>query len=145
MMAEDNSPLFSRPAPSSGGTVSGWLVAILLILFAALYLQMSGLWPRPLLDPSASMRPVTPRGDLAEDEKSTIELFKAVHQSVVHITTSTSVVQDYRMNPVDVPLGSGSGIVWDQNGYIVTNYHVIRDARLQRGGTGRIVDQHGAD
>src|SRR5579862_6537188 len=143
MMAEDNSPLFSRPAPSSGGTVSGWLVAILLILFAALYLQMSGLWPRPLLDPSASMRPVTPRGDLAEDEKSTIELFKAVHQSVVHITTSTSVVQDYRMNPVDVPLGSGSGIVWDQNGYIVTNYHVIRDARLQRGGKIRVVLSNG--
>jgi len=144
MMAEDNSPLFSRPAPSSGGTVSGWLVAILLILFAALYLQMSGLWPRPLLDPSAAMRPVTPRGDLAEDEKSTIELFKSVHQSVVHITTSTSVVQAYRMNPVDVPLGSGSGIVWDQNGYIVTNYHVIRDARMRSGGKIRVVLSNGA-
>lgn len=27
-----------------------------------------------------------------------------------------------------VPAGTGSGFVWDDNGYIVTNYHVIRSA-----------------
>lgn len=27
-----------------------------------------------------------------------------------------------------VPAGTGSGFVWDENGYIVTNYHVIRSA-----------------
>ena len=126
-----------RPGPSTGGTVSGWLVAILLILFLGLYLKMSGLWPAPLLDPNAAPRTVTPRGDLAEDEKSTIELFSAVNQSVVHITTSAVVVQ-FRMNPQEIPQGSGSGFIWDQNGYVVTNYHVIRDARCS-GGKVRVI------
>eukprot|EP00957_Ditylum_brightwellii_P204477 15339454-Ditylum_brightwellii.AAC.1 len=30
---------------------------------------------------------------------------------------------------MDVPLGSGSGIVWDEKGHIVTNYHVVRQAQ----------------
>ncbi len=76
------------------------------------------------------MRPreVTVRGNLAEDEQATIALFRAVNQSVVHITTS-AVVQNFRMNPIEVPQGSGSGFIWDSKGYIVTNYHVIRAAR----------------
>ena len=119
---------FSRPGPSAGGSVNGWLVAVLLILVAALYLQFNGLWPQPLFDPNAAPRDVTPRGNLAEDEQSTIALFRAVNQSVVHITTS-AVVQNFRMNPTEVPQGSGSGFIWDSKGYIVTNYHVIRQAR----------------
>jgi len=30
---------------------------------------------------------------------------------------------------MEVPLGSGSGFVWDDKGHIVTNYHVVRNAR----------------
>jgi S1-C subfamily serine protease len=81
-----------------------------------------------LLDPNAGPRVVTPRGNLAEDEQATIELFKSVNKSVVHITTS-AMGRDFRMNPTEVPAGSGSGFVWDNKGYIVTNYHVIRAAR----------------
>lgn len=117
-----------RSGPSAGGSVNGWLVAILLILVAALYLQFNGLWPQPLLDPHATPREVTPRGNLAEDEQATIELFKSVNKSVVHITTS-AMGRDFRMNPTEVPAGSGSGFIWDNKGYIVTNYHVIRAAR----------------
>src|SRR5580704_10977337 len=125
-----------RPAfngPSSGGTVNGWLVAILLIAFVALYLKLSGYWPHSLFDPGAAPRDITPRGDLADDEKSTIAIFKAVNGSVVHITTS-AVVDNFQVNPVEIPQGSGSGFVWDNKGYIVTNYHVIRDARRRGGG-----------
>jgi S1-C subfamily serine protease len=124
--------------PSSGGTVNGWLVAILLIAFVALYLKLSGYWPHSLFDPNASSREITPRGDLAEDEKSTIAIFKKVNGSVVHITTS-AVGEDLRMNPVEIPQGSGSGFVWDSNGYIVTNYHVVRDARPRPGARGGII------
>ena len=126
-MAQDRPETYMRPGPSAGGSVNGWLVAILLILMAALYLQVNGMWPQPLLDPNASQRVVTARGNLAEDEKSTIDLFKSANQSVVHITTS--VTRDFRMNPTEVPAGSGSGFIWDNKGYIVTNYHVIRAAR----------------
>jgi S1-C subfamily serine protease len=126
-------------APSAGGSVNGWLVAILLIAFVALYLKMSGYWPHSLFDPNAAPREITPRGDLAEDEKATIAIFKADNQSVVHITTS-ALRADFRMNPVEVPQGSGSGFVWDDKGYIVTNYHVVRDARPRRNGGGGVIN-----
>ncbi len=32
------------------------------------------------------------------------------------------------MNIEEMPQGSGSGIVWDSAGHIVTNFHVIRSA-----------------
>lgn len=127
-MAQDRPETYMRPGPSAGGSVNGWLVAILLILMAALYLQVNGMWPQPLLDPHATPREVTARGNLAEDEQATIALFKSVNQSVVHVTTS-AMSRDFSMNPTEVPAGSGSGFVWDNKGYIVTNYHVIRAAR----------------
>jgi S1-C subfamily serine protease len=30
---------------------------------------------------------------------------------------------------MEVPLGAGSGFVWDDRGHIVTNYHVVRNAQ----------------
>ena len=78
----------ARPAVRS--TV-GWLAILLISVGLRLYLQLNGLWPQPLLDPQRGPPgPVTPRGNLAEDERPTIELFRSVNQSVVHITTSLS-------------------------------------------------------
>ncbi len=131
-------PRSASNGPSSGGTVNGWLVAILLIAFVALYLKLSGYWPHSLYDSTAGPREITPRGDLAEDEKSTIAIFKADNASVVHITTS-ALGEDFRMNPVEIPQGSGSGFVWDNKGYVVTNYHVIRDARPRRSSRGGVI------
>ena len=34
----------------------------------------------------------------------------------------------FTLDVLEVPQGSGSGFVWDKNGHIVTNYHVIRGA-----------------
>ena len=78
--------------------------------------------------PATDPRPITPRGDLAGDEKSTIELFRKASPSVVFIT-SLGEAFDYRSrNILEVPRGSGSGFIWDNAGHIVTNYHVIREA-----------------
>lgn len=71
---------------------------------------------------------VQPRGDLADDEKSTIELFSRVSPTVVHITTNTLARSRLTRNLQEVPNGTGSGFVWDNLGHIVTNYHVIKDA-----------------
>jgi S1-C subfamily serine protease len=72
---------------------------------------------------------VTPRGDFAEDEKTTIELFARVSPSVVHITTEAIhrniITSDIRRTRA----GTGSGFVWDRAGHIVTNLHVIEDAQ----------------
>ena len=62
------------------------------------------------------------------DEENNIEVFKRASPSVVFITNSRLVRSFYSLNPQQVPQGSGSGFVWNQDGYIVTNYHVIQQA-----------------
>jgi S1-C subfamily serine protease len=78
----------------------------------------------PALDP----RPITPRGDLAADEKSTTELFRKASPSVVFITTRARATDFTTRNVFEVPQGAGSGFLWDNAGHVVTNYHVIREA-----------------
>ena len=83
-----------------------------------------------LFDPNAELRPVTPRGDLAADEASTIALFEAASPSVVNIATERATVRRgvFATRRTYVPEGTGSGIVWDGEGHIVTNYHVLLGA-----------------
>ena len=73
-------------------------------------------------------RPVVTRSDLTPDERSTIELFRRASPSVVFITTRALRRQLWSLRPLEVEAGSGSGFVWDRQGHIVTNYHVIRNA-----------------
>ena len=73
-------------------------------------------------------RPVTPRGDLNADEKTTIGLFERARNSVVFIRTSEQVRDIWSRNVFSVPRGSGSGFIWDESGHVVTNYHVIDGA-----------------
>src|SRR5688572_19257400 len=73
-------------------------------------------------------RAVEARGDLAADEKSTIELFERSKGSVVFITT-TQVVRDFwTRNMFSIPRGAGSGFVWDDQGHVITNNHVVQGA-----------------
>lgn len=80
----------------------------------------------------AKPRPITPRGDLAADEKATIELFEKTKDSVVYIATSQAVIDPWSRNIYNIPRGTGSGFVWDEVGHIVTNYHVIAGASEAR-------------
>lgn len=76
----------------------------------------------------AAPRPVTHRGELAADEKATIQLFENLRDSVVYITTRAQVQDFWSRNIFSVPRGTGSGFIWDESGHVVTNYHVIEDA-----------------
>ncbi len=77
-------------------------------------------------------RAVTARGDLADDEKNTIEIFRNNSPSVVYITTIALRRGLFSLNAVEIPQGTGSGFIWDREGRVVTNYHVISDAnRIQ--------------
>ena len=118
-----------RTVSSSSGSVNGWLVAILLILGVALFIKMSGGISSPLHNPDAQPRAVTARGDLAADEQSQIELFRAASPSVVHVTSTTIGRDRFSFNLYEIPKGSGSGLIWDTAGYVVTNFHVIEGAR----------------
>lgn len=85
--------------------------------------------PAPPLPPPATT-PVAPLSPEArtEDERNTIAVFKEAARSTVFVTEKQLVV-DYFRGQVEVPAGSGSGFVWDTNGNIVTNFHVVKDAR----------------
>jgi len=73
-------------------------------------------------------RTVTARGDLAADEKATIELFEKAKDSVVFITTRSQVRDFWTRNVFTVPRGTGSGFIWDDAGHVITNFHVIENA-----------------
>lgn len=81
-----------------------------------------------LLDPRAVPRTVEARGDLAEDEKNTIEIFRTAAPSVVYITSIALRRNLFSLNVYEIPQGTGSGFIWDTQGRIVTNFHVISDA-----------------
>ena len=66
--------------------------------------------------------------ELTPEEQINVAVYETVNRSVVHITTRGSRTDGFFL--VDVPTeGAGSGSVIDKNGHILTNYHVIEEAR----------------
>jgi S1-C subfamily serine protease len=114
-----------QPAPSF------WPLLPLLVLLAVGVFLIWRLWPghETLTDVNDKLRAVTPRGPLAEDEKATIELFRARSPAVVHILTTLAPRRNFfSFNQRLIPKGAGSGFIWDKKGRVVTNYHVIEGA-----------------
>ncbi|KAG7359197.1 trypsin-like peptidase domain containing protein [Nitzschia inconspicua] len=67
---------------------------------------------------------------LEESENRRIEVFERNAPSVVFIDTFAEKQDVFSPNVMEVPLGTGSGFVWDKQGHIVTNYHVVRNAKF---------------
>ncbi len=103
-----------------------WILATLAFAFVVWCTTFRA--ERPLHDPDSPPRPVTARGDLAADEKNAIEIFQSVSPSVVFITTLELRRDLFSLDISEMPSGTGSGFVWDTEGRIVTNYHVIQGA-----------------
>ncbi len=76
----------------------------------------------------APPRPAVPRGPLMADELNNIAVFKAASPSVVNITALGLERDFFSRNVQQVPQGTGTGFVWDAQGHIVTNFHVIQEA-----------------
>ena len=69
--------------------------------------------------------------DLRSDEQAVVDLFENTSPSVVYISTLTRRTDVFGRGEI-VPGGSGTGFVWDDEGHIVTNYHVIQGADQAR-------------
>lgn len=63
----------------------------------------------------------------SSDERNTIDVFKQASPKVVYVH-KIQRVQNRFAEEFEVSSGSGSGIIWDKSGHIVTNYHVIHGA-----------------
>ncbi len=117
-------------------TQNGRTSALPLILAgAACALLGYTLWERVSWRSSTPSAPrvVEARGQLADFEKTTVDIFERVSPSVVHITNRDVRVRNWG-NVSRMPGGTGTGFVWDDNGYIVTNWHVVQQA-IARGQT----------
>lgn len=105
-----------------------WHVVLLLMLLWMVG-RDSGCSVTHLWEPSAKPRPVTQApSQLGAQEQATIQVFKQASPSVVYITNTALRRGLFSLNVFEVPQGTGSGFVWDQQGHIVTNLHVIMEA-----------------
>lgn len=110
-------------APRRTGSLPLLFAGAAFALAAYLVLDRTG-----VLSPAPSVLPraVTARGELAPYEQTFVEVFERVSPSVAHINTSTLVSTPWRAVEQQA---SGSGFVWDESGIVVTNDHVVSDAR----------------
>ena len=69
-----------------------------------------------------------PANALLATEAATIDLFEAASRSVVCIRTFSRHVEEAAGAVHELPLGAGSGFVWDRQGHVVTNFHVVDGA-----------------
>jgi len=76
----------------------------------------------------ATPRKIAPRADLRPDEQATIKLFREASPSVVFITTLEIRRDFFSLDLHEIPRGTGSGFIWDRQGHVITNYHVIQGA-----------------
>jgi S1-C subfamily serine protease len=63
--------------------------------------------------------------NLLELEKRIIDIYEKNVSSVVNVA-NIKVANNYFYGEVEVPQGAGTGFVWDTQGHIVTNFHVIQ-------------------
>ncbi|MBF0297745.1 MAG: trypsin-like peptidase domain-containing protein [Oligoflexia bacterium] len=63
--------------------------------------------------------------DLLEYEKNTINVYQKNVASIVNITNFQLARNWHDLSTIEIPHGTGSGFVWNSDGYIVTNFHVI--------------------
>lgn len=79
--------------------------------------------------PEGKPRVVTPSpAELGSDERATMAVFERATKSVVFIANTAIQRDPWSFNLFEAPQGSGTGFVWNKQGHIVTNFHVVYGA-----------------
>lgn len=113
---------------------AGWYGLILLMTWGSVLLTHTA-EGRGFLSAQPSDSPPPPSWShpiatqpLSAEELNTIAVFEKAAKSVVYIT-NTAVRRDFfSLDTFEIPQGSGSGFIWNRQGHIVTNFHVIYGA-----------------
>jgi S1-C subfamily serine protease len=82
----------------------------------------------PAAQPPRGALPARPQPELADEEKATVSLFERASPAAVYITSLAVRQNAFSLNTTEIPQGTGSGFIWDKQGHVVTNYHVIAQA-----------------
>ncbi len=122
-----------------------WILVCLLVVLVGVALGQGLLSDRtavparpaaaPAEPPPASPQPATATAPVAAEaplpeglgieERRNIDVFRKASVSVVFITSIALRRDFWSFDVLQIPQGTGSGFVWDKQGHVVTNYHVI--------------------
>ena len=126
------------PPPAVGGVrtllllLLGAVVALAAVVTVGYLTRPAKTDVVPLTDPEAKPREQSPRAPLDSDEREAVDLFKKVKPSVVNVDIVLRQRTGWDERPVERQTGAGSGFIWDDEGRIVTNYHVVADVLRRR-------------
>ncbi len=115
-----------------------WLVVSVGLLLISLWPALSmAEWGKPLggtySGPEGKPRIVTPSpAELGADERATMAVFEQATKSVVFIANTAIRRDPWSFDLFEAPQGSGTGFVWNKQGHIVTNFHVVYGANSIR-------------
>ena len=76
--------------------------------------------------------------ELLDSEKNTIGIFQQASPKVVYVQR-LALVKNKNIKKQYISDGTGSGIIWDNAGHVVTNYHVIKGAHKIIVGVGDVM------
>ncbi len=124
------------PPPAVGASPLPWvLVGVLAVALLGAGVGLFVVWPKgttTATDPDAQPRNVTPKSPPDTEEREAVDVFKNAKDAVVNVDTVV-VRRNLQTRGTDViQAGTGSGFIWDDEGRVVTNYHVIREAIKSR-------------
>lgn len=92
----------------------------------------------PIAEPEGPLaryepRPTAPRAALRREEWETVELFRLSRRSVCFVSSILrGRAETAEPTATEHVQGTGSGIVWDTSGHIVTTYHVVEGSDAAR-------------
>jgi S1-C subfamily serine protease len=84
--------------------------------------------PQPEPEPPPKVQPLSPGAGI-EDERNTIAVFEAAGPATVFVTQSQGRLNRFTASVDQIPAGSGSGFIWDREGHVVTNFHVVAEGQ----------------
>ena len=120
-----------RPAPALFLLILGLVVGGA-VVWAGAGLVKTFVAP-PALNPDAAPRLAATPSDPDAEEAEAIRVFDTAKGSVVNVDTVVRV-RRFDASVQEQQTGTGSGFIWDDEGRVVTNYHVVKDAAAGKAG-----------